>query len=527
MKFPVEMSPVDIDLGSIENLSTFDHGCIQIHPRERNGTPIYSYGIEKYSDHQLIKAQQEQRLQQIETPARQVYLKTGGANKGMHPRDVIRDANMREIMQDQRKYLELQKARNAAKKSQQQGGQRLSHPNANTTVADYPPGNTLNQARQNLVDERMLNIPGQTSNGLQNPDNANRFNQRPGRAPNSQYLESSPAKGRMVKSSLIESPVAKLGSNDGNLKLLQPMSVEQLLEQTNLSKDPTQQQSKETAALNAQRKKLLKAKMKLVTQLIIKERQKLQNQARTNPPLSPRSNTRLDELTEICSRMKRNSLNFLEISRLNTIEKMEISYMKSFLKDEKVKQKQAFDQKVNQIEQLQKQIEEDRIKAIMEEKMRQAELQMQEDSQMQSHLKLSLKVKKKEAQVDKIKKKLEKKETDKTKDSKKAKNEGGGGKDGQKKAVKDSTKAKEGKKAKKQSEMESKAKKGKKADKKVVIKSPEKKKGWFGGMFKKKESSAAKKKKSSDLEYLDAGNNGKYKAKETKRIKLPFSKTFF
>jgi hypothetical protein len=77
--------------------------------------------------------------------------------------------------------------------------------------------------------------------------------------------------------------------------------------------------------------------MKLVTQLIIKERQKLQNQARTNPPLSPRSNTRLDELTEICSRMKRNSLNFLEISRLNTIEKMEISYMKSFLKDEKVK----------------------------------------------------------------------------------------------------------------------------------------------------------------------------------------------
>jgi hypothetical protein len=75
--------------------------------------------------------------------------------------------------------------------------------------------------------------------------------------------------------------------------------------------------------------------------------------------------------------------------------------------------------------------------------------------------------------------------------------------------------------------MESKAKKGKKADKKVVIKSPEKKKGWFGGMFKKKESSAAKKKKSSDLEYLDAGNNGKYKAKETKRIKLPFSKTFF
>jgi hypothetical protein len=49
---------------------------------------------------------------------------------------------------------------------------------------------------------------------------------------------------------------------------------------------------------------------------------------------------------------------------------------------------------------------------------------------MQSHLKLSLKVKKKEAQVDKIKKKLEKKETDKTKDSKKAKNEGGGGKDG-------------------------------------------------------------------------------------------------
>jgi hypothetical protein len=55
LKFAVEMSPVDIDIGNIENLISYDHGRVDLHPREMDGAPIWSYGIEKYSDFEKVK----------------------------------------------------------------------------------------------------------------------------------------------------------------------------------------------------------------------------------------------------------------------------------------------------------------------------------------------------------------------------------------------------------------------------------------------------------------------------------------
>lgn len=40
MKFPVEKSPVSKKLGEIDNLISYDHGCIELHPREMDGKPI-------------------------------------------------------------------------------------------------------------------------------------------------------------------------------------------------------------------------------------------------------------------------------------------------------------------------------------------------------------------------------------------------------------------------------------------------------------------------------------------------------
>ena len=57
---------------------------------------------------------------------------------------------------------------------------------------------------------------------------------------------------------------------------------------------------------------------------------------------------------------------------------------------------------------MQKQLEEERIKAIMEEKMRQAELQMMEDQHKVSHTQMTKEVEKQKSELQQIKKDLEK-----------------------------------------------------------------------------------------------------------------------
>ena len=68
MNFEIQPSPVDIHICSIENLISYDHGCIILHPREIDGSPIWTYGIEQYADYEKSKKELQQKLENAETP---------------------------------------------------------------------------------------------------------------------------------------------------------------------------------------------------------------------------------------------------------------------------------------------------------------------------------------------------------------------------------------------------------------------------------------------------------------------------
>lgn len=497
MKFPVEMSPIDIKLGNIENLISYEHGLIQLHPREMDGSPQWSYGIEKYSDYEKVKREQQLRLQEVETPSRQVHMKTV-KQPVEQSKDLIHQANMQEIIQEQKQVQQnLQAARNNAKKSKEplRFDSQISHPNQTTTIAEKTPIYQSKTAHDDVI-----------------------------------------AKSKMRKSLLYEQPITSphkntTQNNTGNLQLFKPIPVKDILKSFDAGLN-----SSNFSNLGLQRKKILKNKMKMIQQLVIKEKIKLEDQLKFSN-LNNQDLARLEELQKIYSRMRKKTLNFIEVSQLSSIENAEISYIKASLQAQQEQQKQVYAQKVEQIEDLQKQIEEDRIKAIMEEKMRQAELQMQEDSQVQVHIKMNKEVNKQKQEMENIQKKLEEEkhkvsaqkyeiaqqEKNLVEKNKAIKQKIGKIVTAKKVIAKKNKKIKEGiavdePKGDTKQVPEKKVEKEKK--KKPVEEEPKKKKGWFGGMFKKKKD----KKSKFDENYLDDENNSKYKGKETKRIKLPFSK---
>ena len=70
-KFDPRTSPMSkIKLGNVANMVTYDHGCILLHPREQDGSPIFTYGIETYADFEKQKQEQDRlaKFSSMETP---------------------------------------------------------------------------------------------------------------------------------------------------------------------------------------------------------------------------------------------------------------------------------------------------------------------------------------------------------------------------------------------------------------------------------------------------------------------------
>lgn len=298
--------------------------------------------------------------------------------------------------------------------------------------------------------------------------------------------------------------------NQNDLQLLKPKPIgDELMKSFEQSMTAVSKSN----GMSSHRLNFLKSKMKMVPQLILKQKNMLESKSK-HTPLNPAEQSKLSELRTICDQMKKQTLTISEIARLSILDNLEISFKRKDLEVQSKQQKEAYREKVEEIEHIQKQMEEGRIKAIMEEKLRQAELQMQEAEQVRECQKMAKEVKKKEKEIIAAKKDLEKekhkvsvqKQEIMLKKKLKLQEEK---KEIQKEMVNDpiSNSPDKGKSENTDEKKEPQQDKSK----------SEEKKGWFGGMFSKKEESN---------DFLDSSNNAKYKAKETKRIKLPFSNSF-